>query len=178
MRCVWPRGSRKGSLGPGLTRREYHFDGTHVLDVRPWEVASLFGALVVPEEPAEALGMLRAAVFVALHGQQRGLADSQKISRLQIQVLFLVLRERIEGEVLKAFSGHFVGEVTLKMATEQRIRWCSPCPTATTRFGYTEILLGHPKAAVVWWLGQSGAGGEEEGTGKESHPKLRSIFKN
>lgn len=118
LRQVRPWGSRKRSLGPGLTRREHHFDGTHVLDVRPWEVAPLFGALVVPEEPAEAFGMLHAALFVALHGQQRGLADGQKISRLQIQVLFLVLRKCIEGEVLKTFSGHFVREVKLKMATE------------------------------------------------------------
>lgn len=124
-----------------MTRWKYHPDGAHVLDIRPWKVASLFGAFVVSKEPAEMLRMLHAALLVVLHGQQRGLADSQKISRLQIQVLFLVLSKCIEGEVLKTFSRHFVREANLKMATEYRIRWCSPSPTSTTGFGHKEILL-------------------------------------
>ena len=52
LKWFWPWSSRERSLGPGLTRREHHLDGAHILDISPWEVASLLGALVVPEEPA------------------------------------------------------------------------------------------------------------------------------
>ncbi len=118
LRGLWSWSSREGSLGPGLTRWEHHLDGAHILDIRPWEVASLFGALVVPEEPAEALRLLHTALLVVLHGQQRGLADCQKVSRLQIQVLFLVLGKCVEGKVLKTLRRHFVRETKIKMATE------------------------------------------------------------
>lgn len=95
-------------MGPGLTRRECHLDRPHILDIGPWKVASLFGALVVPEEPAKALRLLHTALLIVLHGKQRGLADSQEVSRLQIQVLFLVLGKCVQGEILKTFCCHFV----------------------------------------------------------------------
>lgn len=93
-----------------MTRWQRHLHRAHVLYVRPREVASLFSALVVPKQPAEELGLLLAALLVVLHGQQRGLADRQKVPGLQIQVLLLVLSERVEGNVLKTFRRHFVWE--------------------------------------------------------------------
>lgn len=93
----------------------------HILNIRPWEVASLLSALVVPEEPAQTLGVLHAALLVVLHGHQRGLADCKEVSRLQIQVLVLVLGEHVEGTVLETFRRHFVTEAKSKMATASRI---------------------------------------------------------
>lgn len=132
---LWPGSSREGSLGPRLTRWEHHLNGAHVLNIRPWEVASLLGALVVPEEPAQMLRMLHTALLVVLHGHQRGLADCKEVSRLQIQVLFLVLGKCVEGTVLETFRRHFVTEAKSKMATAYRIRWFSPSPAVTTGLG-------------------------------------------
>lgn len=61
--------------------------------------------------------MLGAALLVVLQREQRGLADGQKVSGQQIQILVLVLDERVEGKVLETVRRHFdrglgVGGVT------------------------------------------------------------------
>lgn len=93
LRRIWPRRSRQGALGPGLNGWQRHLHRAHELHIRAREVAPLLGALVVPEEPAEVLRLLLATFAVVVHGQEGGLADCQKISGLQIQVLLLVLRK-------------------------------------------------------------------------------------
>lgn len=51
--------------------------------------------------------MLGAALLVVLQREQRGLADGQKVSGQQIQILVLVLDERVEGKVLETVRRHF-----------------------------------------------------------------------
>lgn len=82
----------------------------------------MLGALVVPEEPAEVFRLLLAALAVAVHGHQGCLADCQKISGLQIQVLLLVLRKCMEGNVLETLHRHFVRRGRLKMAAGEKIQ--------------------------------------------------------
>lgn len=122
LRRVWPWCSRKGPLGPGLAGWQRHLHWAHVLHIRAREVAPLLGALVVPEEPAEVFGLLLASLAVVVHGHQGCLADCQKISGLQIQVLLLVLRKCMEGNVLETFHRHFVKRVRLKMAAGEKIQ--------------------------------------------------------
>lgn len=130
-----------------------HLNGAHILNICPWEVASLLGALVVPQEPAQALGLLHAPLLVALHGQQRGLADRQEIPRLQIQVLLLVLGERVEGTVLKTLRRHFERQEKIKMAAEEGIRWRTLSPNAPVGYGYAEIPFRHQNSFLGkrWW---------------------------
>lgn len=70
--------------------------------------------------------MLGAALLVVLQREQRGLADGQKVSGQQIQILVLVLDERVEGKVLETVRRHFDrglgagGDEELKMATERK----------------------------------------------------------
>ena len=118
LRRFWCGCSRKWSLGPGLTRWGRHLNRANVLNVSPRKVASLLGALVAPEEPAQALRLLLPALLVALHGRQWRLADCQDVFGLQVQVLFLVLGKCVESTVLKALCRHFVGETKIKMATK------------------------------------------------------------
>lgn len=122
LRGVWPWCGRKGPLGPGLTGWQHHLHGAHVLHVGAREVAPLLGALVVPEEPAEVFRLLLATLAVVVHGHQGRLADCQKIPGLQIQVLLLVLRKRMESNVLETFHRHFVKRVRLKMAAGEQIQ--------------------------------------------------------
>lgn len=175
MRRLWSWSSRQGSLGPGLTRWECHLHRAHVLDICPWEVASLFGALVVSKEPAEALWVLHTAFLVVLHRQQRGLADCQKVPGLQIQVLFLVLGKCIEGKVLKTFRCHFVREAEIKMATDDadRVPLRQQGSAIQKSSSETTKALESLKSGVG--VVAQGVRGDEGRRG--SHPKLRSIFK-
>lgn len=148
---------------------EGHLDRTHVLHICPWEVSSLFGALVETKEPAKELGMLLTPLLIVLHGQQRGLTDSQDVSGLQFEVLFLVFSKSVECLVLKTFCRHFDRVAKIKMATEERIRW----RTSTTGTGSAEIFPQKPKSCRVSELGcwYSNSGGR----GGRNHPQQRSI---
>lgn len=133
--------------------------------------------------------MLLAALLVVLHREKRGLADGQKVSGQQIQILVLVLGERVEGKVLETFRRHFDrglggGGVmrNSKWPPNGRIRCCSSSSTATAG-GVGFLRVYSPQTATrgcrVTKLsalvagggrggeGVVGAGGGEDGEGGE-----------
>lgn len=98
--------------------------------------------------------MLLTALLVVFHREKRGLANGQKVSGQQIQILVLVLGERVEGKVLETFRRHFDrgwggGGVmrNSKWPPNGRIRCCSPSSTATA--GGVGFLRGYsPQTAT------------------------------
>lgn len=175
LRWLCSGSSREGSLGPRLTWRERHLDGSHVLNISPGEIASLFRALVVPKKPAEVLGLFYAALPIVLHGQQRRLADGQQVSRLQIQVLLLVLGECIEGTVLETFRRHFVRETNSKWPQNRGLDGAARVPPQPQGSALQKSSTETRKVAESLNCGDSvisvacgGFGGE--GGGRGSHP--------
>lgn len=127
--------------------------------------------------------MLLATLLIVLHREKRGLADGQKVSGQQIQILVLVLGERVEGKVLETFRRHFDrgtggGGATRnsKWPPTGRIRCCSPSSTATA--GGVGFLRGYSHqtatrgcrvtelSALVAGSGGEGKGGAGVGVGK------------
>lgn len=170
---VRPWRSRKGPLGPGLTGWRRHFHRAHVPHIGAREVAPLLGALVVPEEPAQVLGLLLAALAVAVQGHQGGLADGQKIPGLQIQVLLLVLGKCMEGDVLETFHRHFVRRVRLKMAAGETIQlraWLHQERWATRKSSGPRRGRLIRQKRLAWWFGETGEkGGREESPEAQQH---------